>query len=65
MDIKDINISDFSDDNPFNTNDKIFKDKVYYHRPVHQKFSLSAKEIKFNEFKVGYLFKFEPYFSKI
>ena len=65
LDLKDINISDFADDNPFNTNDKIFKDKVYYHRPVHQKFSLSAKEIKFNEFKVGYLFRFEPYFSKI
>ena len=62
MDLKDTNISDINVDVSFILNDK--KEKVYYNRTHHHKFNLSVKEVKFNEIKVGYIFKFEPYISK-
>ena len=49
----------------FILNDKNLKDRVYYQRPIHHKFMLSVTEVKFNESRVGYLFKFEPYSTKI
>ena len=63
-DLKDTNISDFNPDGSLILGDKTFKDKILYHRPVHHKFNLSVKEVKFNDKKVGYLFKFETYLNK-
>ena len=64
MELKDINMSDLNIDGSFIMNDKNSKDKVFYQRPIHHKFNLSVKEIKLNECKMGYIFKFEPYVSK-
>ena len=61
IEFKDVNISEINE----LINDKASKDRVYYQRPIHHRFSLSVKEVKLNEYKVGYLFKFEPYNSKI
>ena len=61
IEFKDVNISEINE----LINDKASKDRVYYQRPIHHRFSLSVKEVKINEYKVGYLFKFEPYNSKI
>ena len=60
FDIKDSNICEINE----LINDKNSKDKVYYHRPIHHRFSLVVTEVKLNEYKVGYLFKFEPFNSK-
>ena len=65
IEFKDTNISDINLDASFIINDhKNLKDKILYQRPIHYKFSLSVKEIKFKEHSLGYIFKFEPYFSK-
>jgi hypothetical protein len=58
--LKDTNISDMNVD--YLINDK--KEKLYINKNHHHKFNLSVKEIKFNEIKIGYIFKFEPYTSK-
>ena len=60
VDLKDTNISDYNNvDGSLIMNDRTFKEKVFYHRPVHHKFNLSVKEVKFSDYKVGYIFKFE------
>ena len=59
-DLKDTIISDLNED--FIINDK--KEKIYLNNSQHYKFNLSVKEVKFNEIKIGYIFKFEPYSSK-
>ena len=41
-----------------NLNDSQLKN-AFYNRPIHHKFLLTVDEVKFNETKVGYLFKFE------
>ena len=65
IEFKDTNISDINLDSSFIINDhKNLKDKILYQRPIHYKFSLTVKEIKFKEHNLGYIFKFEPYFSK-
>ena len=45
--------------------DKNIKDKLYYHGPIQHKFMLTVNEVKFNDCKVGYLFKFEPHSTKV
>ena len=64
IDIKDELISEINQESSFIVNDKNSKDKFYYHRPVHHKFTLSVNEVKFNEVKIGYIFRLEPYSSK-
>ena len=64
MELKDTNISDLIQDDTSISNEKSLKDKVYYHRQIHHKFILSVKEAKFNETRVGFIFRFEPYISK-
>ena len=64
IDIKDEIISDFNQESSLIVNDKNNKDRFYYHRPVHHKFTLSVNEVKFDEIKIGYIFKLEPYSSK-
>ena len=61
MDLKDTNISDLNPEEASFLNDKISKDRVFYHRQVHHKFTLSVKEARYNEIKVGYIFRLEPY----
>ena len=65
MDLKDVDISELNDETSFITNDKINKDKIYYNRQVYHKFCLSVKEVKFNNIKIGYIFKFEPYSNNL
>ena len=60
IDYKDSNICEINE----LLNDKNSKDKVYYQRPIHHRFTLIVTEVKLNEYKVGYLFKFEPFNSK-
>ena len=62
--LKDTNMSDLNSDISSLINDKTFKDKAYFYHPIHHKFYLSVKEIKFKDHKIGYIFKFEPYTSK-
>ena len=64
MDLKDVDISELNDETSYITNDKISKDKIYYNRQVY-KFCLSVKEVKFNNIKIGYIFKFEPYSNNL
>ena len=64
LDLKDTNISEINIDGSLIVNDKNLKDKIFYHRPVHHKFYLSVKEVKLNDKKVGYIFKFETYITK-
>ena len=55
IDFKEINIPEFDI-----LGDKNSKDRFSFLRTVHHKFYLTVKEVKINENKVGYLFKFEP-----
>jgi len=55
IDLKDINIPEFDI-----FGDKNSKDRFNFLRTVHHKFYMTVKEVKINENKVGYLFKFEP-----
>ena len=61
-DLKDTNISDLNSEISA-VIDKTYKDKAYFYHPIHHRFYLSVKEVKFKEYKIGYIFKFEPYNS--
>ena len=60
--LKDTNISDLNSEIS-GVIDKTYKDKAYFYHPIHHRFYLSVKEVKFKEYKIGYIFKFEPYNS--
>ena len=60
--LKDTNISDLNSEIS-GVIDKTYKDKAYFYHPIYHRFYLSVKEVKFKEYKIGYIFKFEPYNS--
>ena len=60
--LKDTNISELNSEIS-GVIDKTYKDKAYFYHPIHHRFYLSVKEVKFKEYKIGYIFKFEPYNS--
>jgi hypothetical protein len=59
LDIKDTNIPEFDI-----LGEKNSKEKFNFVKTIHHKFYLTVNEVKINENKVGYLFKFEPVTSK-
>lgn len=59
IDLKDLNMPEFDI-----YSDKNTRDKFNFLRTIHHRFYLTVKEVKINENKVGYLFKFEPTNSK-
>ena len=62
LELKETNISDLNEENFYILNDK--KEKIYY-RPHHHRFYLSVKEVKLNDTKIGYVFKFEPFIINV
>ena len=59
IDLKDINMPEFDI-----LGEKNSKEKFNFVKTIHHKFYLTVNEVKINENKVGYLFKFEPVTSK-